>query len=386
MAARRERGRPLFRAAAAIVVAGTAAVAAVGACLPDVEIVPFRADASTAVEAIVTCGDGLIDTLEDGGDAGESCDPGEGGIAPGCEHCQVTCPGVIDDASAHCYFAVAPTTSQSEAANACGQPAHVVTIASLNEALLVDDFAARVADASAYWIGLKYSENYETDVVHEPGFPGEGNSCVGCFGLDDGGTFPVQRGTEGATNHNCLVADHGRWLKVPCAGDAGYATICEREPPGQRAKSCAGPFCTTLIATAGRKRYVLSLEKASASAAEEACNKNFGGSLVMLESAAEREQLSSELTALFPQKTNTSPGVERPVTFWIGASATPDGTWSWDKPIDAGIPWAHEQPKGDGARRAFMRIKEDDFDTQLAWSNDDTGDAGRYFVCERPAP
>jgi hypothetical protein len=81
------------------------------ACLPDLaDISPTDAGFDgEKIAPFVGCGDGVIATLDDGGDSGESCDPGKpndvDAQAPGCSACQITCEGVLDPATGHCYFA-----------------------------------------------------------------------------------------------------------------------------------------------------------------------------------------------------------------------------------------------------------------------------------------
>lgn len=390
----------------ACVALAMAMVALVSACLPDLD--PLKPLPDTGLEETSSisssiCGNGIIDTLIDGGDAGESCDPGEAG-PPGCTSCQVVCEGKIDDAGGHCYFALAPATEYPSARSACiAAGGHVVTLASTREA----EIASLVAgDAGAYWVGLAISNNvknaYIAATVDEPGFPGNDLTqgppppCTGCFGVGvtDSGTFPIDPAiADSGVKHDCLIATgDGGWLQVACTGGTrSVATVCEREVPGQRAQFCGGPFCTTVPITASTKRYVLVLSGATAKEAADFCTNNYGasgGRLVVLQTREEREQLVHEINLLFPP-------VSKPqeiTTWWIGLSSK-DGAWTWDDGVadDAGTyaaPWGSRQPAATGGTRAFLRVDEERFDTQLAYSEDEQtqreGDgARRLFVCER---
>jgi hypothetical protein len=358
------------RACVAAFVIGTGAFLAIAACLPDLAPIPALPDASETVSPLSACGDGVIETLDDGGDAGESCDPGDAGV-PGCEGCTFTCPGTFDDAG-HCYFAVDAATSLREANSACAAlGAHVVTLASDREAAV----AASNVDGG-HWLGLvarddlgssSYAPNFGTD-SREPGFR---RACTGCYaqGADDAGSFPIYATDAGRTD--CLVAEKGQWLQTACEGQAAFATVCEREPVGVRAFFCGGPYCTTLAATAGRKRYVFG-PAVSASEAAKFCRAYDDGHLVMLDSREEREQLVREIVARYGR-----------VAVWIGLSRGGDGGFLWDDGAPASarpLPWGADQP-GPYGTQAFLRIDVAAFDTQLAYVGDD--EAPRIVACQR---
>jgi hypothetical protein len=365
------------RAVLAVLSVGWAFVLA-GACLPDLAAFPDAPDASDAAVTFLSsiCGDGVIDVPDDGGDGGESCDPGDASSA-GCEDCRFTCSGAIDDAG-HCYFFADPTQSYRAALSACsGAAGHVVTFASARESSFV---RALAGDASSYWVGLTQRLDlggyFPPSGVNEPGWPSSGASCPGCFavGADDAGGFvPESQGGELPT---CLVAEDGGWLLVACDGTKTRTTLCEREPVGQRIYPCGGLLCTTLPATASHKRYVVWPLPDDPERARELCETTYdGGKLVMFDSAEEREQLARELRQRLPL----------PLEVWIGLSK--DGGWAWDDgdPLASGhrpLPWAEGQP-GTGGGRAFLRIVDDRVDTQLAQS-DDGGVTTRVFVCQRP--
>jgi hypothetical protein len=403
------RGRRRRRRVAGLTTFAFAAIATTvltvfGACLPDLAAFPDGPDAREASTLLpsVGCGDGVIETLDDGGDAGESCDPGDA-QAPGCASCQLTCDGGAIDPSGHCYFVTSPTRTYEEARSACGNAGgHIVTFASLREA----SFATALVEAAGYgdagyWVGLDkqpgLGEAYGPPApVTEPGFPNKGKTCSGCFALgDDAGSFRLYPDDAGTEDRRCLVALGGAWLQASCSESQGqFATLCEREPLGERIYPCGGLLCTTLTITAGRKRYVISQFPSTAAQANDLCRTSYdGGSLVMLDSNEEREQLVRELVSRLPV-----PPLPEALEVWIGLSLK-DGVWTWDdgestdggarpQPWDGGArpqPWGNGQP-GAGIGRAFLKITSPPtFDTQLARTDEDaSSEKLRVFVCERP--
>jgi hypothetical protein len=378
------------------VVAFSGALAAAAACLPDPDNVVGVDAALVVPDAALAslgpyCGDGVIETLDDGGDAGESCDPGDAGF-PGCDHCQWSCPeGVIDDAGGHCYFYAGVSTTLEEAANACRKHAHVVTLASAREAALV----SVLTDGGPYWVGISV-DGYTLDYLPEertddPGYPGNpGETCTGCFG---GANRGVLAPLDGSASGNCVASVDGGWFKVPCSdGGVEFSTVCEREPPGERATYCLGPFCTTLPATAGAKRYVIGLTEVSAEQAVNACAGYRNGGLVTLSTPEEREELARELELLVPPED----AVGGLVTAWIGLHLE-DGGWTWDDGVPASseagrpLPWGENQPASAGAGRAFLRLSQRfpgnfAFDTKLVANDDGDGAGARFFICQRSPP
>jgi hypothetical protein len=386
--------------------ASTAGLALLAACLPTLAAIG-QVEAGGGADAESTpfsgCGDGFIETLDDGGDAGESCDPGDASV-PGCEKCHFVCSGAIDDAG-HCYFLVEDTSRYSSAQTACAnQGAHVVTLSSKREIEFVSGLlSANDAGDDAYWVGLLASGNLAGSgtaapwgaEADEPGWPGSSNPCPGCFavGADNDNAFrPLEDLDGGASALQCLVADRDAgWLQASCtAGARTFKTICEREPVGQRQFFCGGAYCTTIPVTVGRKRYVISIEQVTADEAYAECKARYGvdrGSLVLLETREEREQLIYEIRKRFTQ----------PTSFWIGLALTDGGAWTWDDGVadeetTRPRPWGDLQPNDAeiGAGRAFLSIPEEPlkrvhFDTQLAYSDDGQGAAARrQYVCERP--
>jgi hypothetical protein len=365
----KSRGAAL-RAAGAGLVIGAGVLLVIEACLPDLAAIPGLP--SESPPPLSFCGDGVIETLDDGGDAGESCDPGDAAV-PGCEGCTFTCPGTMDDAG-HCFFALAPSKSFPEAKAACiNRGAHAVTPASDRESAV----AAALADGG-HWLGLVVRPGlgvgspYAPDVAGEPREPGYRRACTGCYaqGADDAGALAVHSNDAGTPL--CLVAENGRWLQTACEVPVAFGTVCEREPVGTRAFFCGGPYCTTLAATAGHKRYVFGPELDEQQAAKF-CAAYDEGRLVTFDSREEREQLVREIVARYGPKN----------TVWIGLARGGDGSFVWDD--DAGIgsrplPWGADQP-GLAGKRAYLRIDEDFFDTQLAYVGDDA--ERRIVACQR---
>jgi len=377
------------RIASASALAGSAAIGLLvaSACLPDLAPLPSR---DVAEPPLVTgCGDGFIETLDDGGDAGESCDPGDADV-PGCESCHFTCSGRIDDAG-HCYFFAEPTSSYGAAVNACNAAGgHVVTFASEREVAFATSLVKEAHGDVAYWVGL----SIRTDLgggepygppsgVAEPGWPTSGLACSGCyaFGVDDAGAFQLHPEVDASARADCLVHENGTWLRTPCTGTREHVTLCEREPVGERGTICEQNICTTIPATVGRKRYVIGTQAFTAQEAADYCRNVWGASLVMFDSREEREQLVREMRE---NRRGLPPGA----TVWIGLSYE-DGRWVWDDgvPVEESarpLPWAGGQPADAGAGRAFLDLNDRRFDTQLAHSDDGRGeDARRAFVCQR---
>ena len=385
----RPRASSRVRLAWLVAFAATSALGAIAAaCLPDLAALPAdRTLPEGAAPAFVGCGDGVIATLDDGGDAGESCDPGKtndiDAQAPGCKACEITCEGTLDPATGHCYFAAGSDSTYTDARTRCKTAgAHVVTFASPAEVAIV---AGLPAAESGSWVGLSrsatLSEAYGPDPsrAEEPGFPyPPAGPCPGCFGLGaDGGVFPLEDAS--ASGPDCLVAKSGSWFQTACSG-AIRTTICEREPVGTRAKTRISVFFFTLPASAGKKTYLVDISKADPDQAARSCADLDGGSLVILDSAEEREQLAHELLALDPD------AVEQ--RLWIGL-VEDGGAWSWEDGVAAApggsrpLPWGNAQPGGAVGSRAFMRLAATAYDTQLVYA-DDGGKAPRRYVCQSP--
>gem|GEM_PF-1225762 len=389
MGARARRPFAPVRVAAASACTFALAWAALAACLPDLaalppEPTPFEAGS----RPFRGCGDGVIESLDDGGDAGESCDPGDAGVK-GCSACHIACEGVVDPRSGNCYFAIEPTSSYNAALTRCrAENAHVVTVASEREAELV----ASVAGATTPWIGFSFNpgrSGFESANEVEPGLaePGTSGPCPGCFApaSADAGSVPVD-GDASAATASCIVARSATtWARVPCTG-ATFATVCEREPAGLRAPNagnCSGGFCFNVVASAGGKTYLLASSAADSEGARAACTSIDGGSLVVLASREEREQLAREVLAKNPFD------VAAETTFWIGLAADA-GSWTWDDGVpadgDAGarpLPWGNAQPPDAAVARAYIRLSATAYDTQLAYADPSTSSV-RLYVCQAP--
>ena len=374
------------------------------ACLPD--LAPFTVTKPTDIDSggatFTGCGDGVIETLDDGGDAGESCDPGRsdaglGTDVPGCASCQVTCDGgVVDPRTNHCYWVAGTDTDVTEAHGRCGRVGgHLVTFASAREAAVVD--ALHDIDGSdGRWVGLaREKDAYGSDHREEPGYPiPPVGPCSGCFGIgiqdggDASGTFPLEN--DASTTADCIVSQNGTWLRASCRGEPDAAapsrtTICEREPVGLRIAPCIGILCLNVPFTAGRKTYVLFPQARGPDEAAQSCT-GIGGSLVLLDSAEEREELAHEIGQQFAD--SRSPA-QTELQVWAGVTNNA-GTWSWDDgtsldDADSGrpLPWGNGQPKsampGD---RAYLRLTVDTYDVQLAYP-DNGSKAPRIYLCQR---
>ena len=387
------RARAPFAAAvlvfAALALGALAAITGAAACLPDLSAI--SGEDSPFAPPFVGCGDGIIATLDDGGDAGESCDPGKPGAQPlGCKSCRVECDGTLDPATNHCYFAAGADKTYNAALTTCAAfQAHVVTFASRAEVALVEGIPH---DPSAgFWVGLSRNptlEAYEPARAEEPGFPyPPSGPCDGCFGVGaDSGVFPIA--DVDASSPSCLASRDGGWSQVECEARGATAalrtTICEREPLGIRATDCIGGFCFTLASTAGKKAYLVAVSAADPDQAAQNCAALDGGSLVLLESPEEREQLAHEILAR--GRFVRDPDVKQEL--WIGLVAA-DGGGSWDDGIPAvkggarPLPWGNAEPTGSG--RAVMRLAATAapaYDTQLAHA--DGGRAPQLYVCQRP--
>src|SRR5690349_2580709 len=106
VAARKRRAVRVVHVAAFAAVA-IAAPIAIDGCLPELaplNAVPEAAPLPEAAAPGPLCGDGYIDTRDNGGSADESCDPADA-TAVGCDRCHTVCSDSgRDDAGGHCYF------------------------------------------------------------------------------------------------------------------------------------------------------------------------------------------------------------------------------------------------------------------------------------------
>ncbi|HTQ42297.1 MAG TPA: C-type lectin domain-containing protein [Polyangiaceae bacterium] len=359
-------------------------VLAAMACIPDL---PNNAGGSPQDGSVAGpeagkpfCGDGIIDLT-----SGEQCDPGPADGSAYCTaDCQVVCDGgFVWSRNDHCYFDVPPgAQSLMEAINTrcTGGGAHVVTFASDEELAAV----VGSIDAGDFWVGLQFdttANGYTSVHALEPGWePG----CPGCFAhvIDASQPLPGDGGfcVEGFSD---LTTS---WQQYPCATDAGVRrrihVICEREPAGVLQRTCteAGVSCIELAWTAGSKRYVYFRNAAPSDgpdgSAEDTCT-SLGGTLVVLQSPDEREQLWKAIGA--PQGQSS---------FWIGLSMPEGGsTWVWDDDASEDAypsPWAIRWPHDPGGRRAFL-IQNVPAGVDDTLAHNGSGAASFFpFVCQLP--
>jgi hypothetical protein len=327
-------------------------VLAVMACIPDLpnnEAAPQDGSLPGADAARPFCGDGIIDIQ-----SGEQCDPGAAGSPYCASDCKVVCDGgVVWPPNYHCYFDVPlGAASLNEAINqrCTGGGAHVVTFASEQEL----DAVVGAIDAGEFWVGLSFdptANGYTAVHSLEPGWePG----CPGCFAhvADAAQPMPGEQ-NECVEGFSDLDAS---WQGYPCTSDAGprrrIHAVCEREPVGSLQRACidAGISCIELAWTASSKRYVYFHNAAPPDgvdgSAEQTC-ASLGGSLVVLQSRDEREQLWKAVGATQAQS-----------ELWIGLSVPDGGTsWVWDDDASADAyppPWGIRMPREPGGSRAYL--------------------------------
>jgi cysteine-rich repeat protein len=357
------------------------------ACIPDLpssaSAVPEAAlDAAPEASARApTCGDGVVELA-----LGEQCDPGkvalDAAAHAGCSAtCQVECvDGFHWSRNDHCYAVVLPATNQiSDWTTRCTGASHVVTFASEEELSSV----VGGLDAGPFWVGMYQGlDKYDSVVASlEPAWePG----CTGCFAHTPDPDLPLPGADAGG--QACVEGFpdlDASWQQTPCAGGKRIQVICEREPAGRLSQPCSlvdGGECFDLRFTHGSKSYVYVKLAAPADTAEQQC-EGVGGTLVVLQSRDEREQLWKELARMS--------GAGLPTTIWIGLSI-PDGgaewTWADDASMDAyPSPWGYRQPH-DGGDRAYLLQNNGNpplVDETLA--RVETTTVFAPFVCQIPA-
>lgn len=337
--------------AAFLAACAAGALIAAFACVPDLppdespgdasaEGSPDAADESRAPPAPY-CGDGIIQL-----DNGEHCDPGvtlaPDATAGGCTwDCQVACPlGFVWPQNDHCYsFEGQEATSlDPQAVGHCTGTAHVVTFASEEEFQAV----ATTLEAGAFWVGLGLfggpSNAYTPTALFEPGWD---PTCTGCYAHTTDPAAPLPGAPQGCVE--ALSDADASWQQYPCADAGRLHVVCEREPSGVHSQGCDAGACIDLVWTHLQKRYVFVSTRMDGDSAEAQCGL-LGGTLVVLQSRDEREQLWHELSRLTASKA--------PASIWIGLSQR-SGAWVWDD--DAGAdaypsPWGDRQPRGNGSR------------------------------------
>ena len=363
-------------------------------CVPD-----LPPDAATHTTSAAICGDGYVDLA-----AGEQCDPGPNagwGAGNLCNaDCQVECGdgGFLWPVNNHCYQAL-PNAADLDpsAVNQCNNNGgHVVTFGSGQEFSAV--MLSGVNDVGPFWVGL--TTYASRPYVSEDGFePGWAATCPGCYAYTSDPTMPLRPwigawGDAGAdaaaiaSYEQCVAAYSNPgtyWCQYPCYGLPATHVVCEREPIGEQYTQCDAGVCVDLVVTQGRKHYLYIDTPTAPEEAEAQCVLG-GGTLVVLESPEEREQLWKQLKWL------TQP----PARFWIGLREVPNQTtgttdWVWDDGTAADGPSAHPSEWGDNqpsdpaaTSRAYVRHIPQGIDDTLA-RNDEAEDA-LPFVCQFPGP
>jgi hypothetical protein len=372
--------------AACVCTAGAFALAV--ACIPDL---PAPADQPPdADDEPTTCGDGITQLGQH-----EQCDPGVD-IAPDSSYqfcssnCTVDCPtnGFVWSKNNHCYQAPTKAASYDLAVSACsllGGGTHLATFASEEELQATLSYFAAREVRGPFWIGLtsKYSPTADDYTEPIPNEPGWSPTCTGCFahGAPLGAPLSTPDSGVGADGQ-CIEGFFGSdasWQKYSCDGGRIWA-LCEREPHGTTVAPCEGGLCLDIPFTYPDKHYLYVGRPSNADGASQYCAAH-GGSLVVLQSRDEREQLWYELAH----------GIALPnssLTIWIGLSSV-DGGWIWDD--DAGVndyppPWAdtYPLPTPEGGSRAALvqsSVNPQPFDTTLAQNGIDT-DEVNPFLCQ----
>jgi hypothetical protein len=359
-------------------IATVAAVAAAMSCIPDLP--PDR----PLPAAAAGCGNGYIDLA-----LGEQCDPGDAGSSGCTSSCRVLCPrGFVWPNNNHCYQLAATTarsllSTQGANLRCADLGGHVVTFASEDEFEKVANFFQAV-DAGVFWVGLQPGANpYVSLVAYEPGWA---PLCSGCFAHTADPNQGLPRSDAG---QGCVVAatalEVPSWTTYPCNGAPPAHVICEREPSGVQSVECDAGICIDLVVTHGTKRYAYQAARATADAAWTKCQE-LHGSLVVLQSRDEREQLWHELGKLQPP----------PSGIWIGlllvdgGASDGGGVWVWDKGVSANAPdayappWGNSQPVSRSATpRAYLSNAPGTLDDTLA-HNDDRAVTTLPYVCELP--
>jgi hypothetical protein len=375
-------GRAAGWLAGAACLAAALALALAVACIPDLPAQSGLDAGDDAATAVTGCGDGLTDL-----DA-EQCDPGvplaPGASFAGCtSDCKMDCDGGFVWASNnHCYTRAGRAATEYQASYQCTQVGtHVVTFASEREFEAV----AGNIDAGPFWVGLvadpTQPTQYNAQQIYEPGWSA---TCSGCFAhTNEAGVLTPGIG-------GCVEAYSdldASWRQYQCnnnAPDAGkLVVVCEREPRSTTARRCDAGVCFEIPATHGAKRYVYGPLAAPADVAAQHCASQ-GGSLVILQSSEEREQIwyaLSRLPNLLPTADSTQ--------IWIGLSLV-DAGWVWDDgngPDAYPSPWGNNEPDDAGAgTRAYLvetPAAPTPFDTTLA-SNDADASVPFPYLCQIP--
>lgn len=358
------------RAQCALAMAGLCQLT--GACLPPLSELQNKADAavdsgangdsSNGSDAASLCvgphpePDGTIQ-------AGEECDDGNQVDGDGCSTaCRIDCTGehlLTDDRT--CYFLLSLDASPGEAEARClaaGNQAHPLTIRSDDEATLIQKWL-ETTPVSAVLLGLRLDKDNATwlsTAGREPGWSAT-KPCPGCYARWETGEPNVQTGRRSAV----LSRARGwKWVVAPSVG-VSYALVCERERPGLPENECKPPCDPSQIfeftwkdpVQSKEHTYRIQYRSASPSQAATQC-KNWGGSLLVLDSEAERKTV----VRYGPQG-----------AFFIGLARDPEaGTWIWangesDTSHAYPIPWSSLVPIATDTVAAI--VPNQTFDTNL---------------------
>jgi hypothetical protein len=360
------------------------------ACIPDLPSLsapdgeggaPDVATETTPPPGGPRCGDGIIQL-----DAGEQCDPNKvlaaDATSGACTaDCKVVCGGAVWPENNHCYAlqakgatALLDTAAVDECTAVGG---HVVTFASDEELAFV---LTNLKVVRPFWVGLDpaqlgFPDEYTSFVTYEPGWS---STCSGCY-LHGPDASPL----SGDAGSGCVeaVEDGGFWEQYPCNQDDGgkLDVVCEREPVGVLSQRCDGGLCIELVWTQGRKRYLYVSKQATFDDAEQNCG-DLGGSLVVLETRDEREQLWHEI-----DRSGSVPPASPTFAFWIGLSRQA-GTWTWDDGQPVGVyasPWGDGQPDGTSSHAYLTWTSANPLPVDQTLAKDDLGDQATLpYVCQ----
>ncbi|MDP9151374.1 MAG: C-type lectin domain-containing protein, partial [Myxococcota bacterium] len=241
--------------------------------------------------------------------------------------------------------------------------------------------------AGQFWVGLDTAfARYNSVAAFEPGWS---PSCPGCYARTPGqAQLPrFDASADGAAGAQGCVAAFAdtqltSWTQYPCANaPARLKVICEREPVGVRSRACDAGVCLDLAWTHRAKRYVYREDAATADSAEQQC-ATLGGSLIVLQSQDEREQLWRELSHM----------AVVPDAIWIGlsrvAAAGPAPQWTWDDDASSDAypsPWGDRQPRAIGpatTTRAFLLHQGSPPSLDDTLAHNDVPEAELPFVCQ----
>lgn len=357
----------------------TAAFALVqAACIPDLPSETAAGADAGAAEAsppAPRCGDGIVQLS-----LGEQCDPGANAQV-GCNACKVECDGGFRwPGNDHCYgVASSGATSITEWAARCTGTSHVVTFASEQELAAV----VGALDAGAFWVGMsQYLAKFDSVIISPPLEPGWDPGCSGCFAQTPDPTQPLPGYDGGSSCVEGFSDLDASWQQYPCSGGKRLPVICEREPVGRLSQPCSvvdGGECFDLRFTQGSKTYVYVKLAAPPDTAEQQC-ESLGGTLVVLQSRDEREQLWKELSRMS--------GAGLPTSIWIGLSLANGSDWTWadDASLDAyPSPWADRQPRDAGGRAFLYQNNSTPLLVDETLARAATTPQDFPFVCQLPA-